>query len=320
MDRVNATCAGPAVVIGLLLASGPTVRAAPPVDAPGTVAPAAEAAYEAAATLRRAGRFGEAAAAFEAIAPRYPQSRRAVQALVAAASIRWTQLDDERTARRLLWRALEGPADVPGLEQAMRQLAYLERRSGGPERELAFLKRLYQRRARTELGPLLLERAARILDVDLHRPSEALALLEQLREHHAGSTLRDDAALAEADLLRRLHRPEDALRPVRRVIASHQESFIVGEYDSSLLDDAYLLHAEILERDLGRLDAAESQYLQLVRELPESILVDDALARAAAIAIRRGDPAAAARHRGQLARLRPGSRFLSPPRSTRAKP
>ncbi|MCC7384416.1 MAG: hypothetical protein IT384_21395 [Deltaproteobacteria bacterium] len=317
---MNATSAVAAVVIGLLLAGGPMVRAAPPVDPPGTVAPAAEAAYQAAVALRRAGRFGEAAAAFEAIAPQHPRSRRAAQALVAAASIRWTQLDDERAARRLLRRALEGPADVPGVEQAMRQLAYLERRSGGPERELAFLNRLYQRRRQTELGPLLLERAAHILDADLSRPSEALALLEQLRDHHAGSTLRDDAALAEADLLRRLHRPEDALRPVRRVIASHQESFIVGEYDSSLLDDAYLLHAEILERDLGRLEASESQYLQLVRELPESILVDDALARAAATAIRRGDPAAAARHRAELARLRPGSRFLHRPSSSRARP
>ena len=44
MDRLNATSAVAAVVIGLLLAGGPMVRAAPPVDPPGTVAPAAEAA------------------------------------------------------------------------------------------------------------------------------------------------------------------------------------------------------------------------------------------------------------------------------------
>jgi tetratricopeptide (TPR) repeat protein len=286
------------------------ILAASPIDPPGTLDPKAEAAFDSAVKLRREGRFRPAAEAFEALAAAHPRARRAPHALAIAASIRLWQLGERDRAKALCDRVLAGPDDVPGLMLALTERLALERDRGGPKAELALVHTLYDRRKTASYAPYLLLRASRILEGDLDQPIAALVPVRRIVESFEGSSWADEATIAEARLLRKLGRSDEALRSYRRLIATHTESFIVGEYDSDFLDEAYFELADTLERDLTDGEAAEKAFLELVDEMPESIRVDDALHRAEAIARSRGDEKAAERYHQTLVRLRPASRFL----------
>jgi tetratricopeptide (TPR) repeat protein len=285
------------------------------VDPPGVYAPAADAAYAEAEAARRAGRFAEARAAFEALAAQHPTSRRAVQALVAAATIASLQQDAPEQAITLLEAALRGPADVPGAMSALVQRLGLERDLRGPEAEWRVIQTLVARRPQAEYVPYLVIRAAR-----LARATPALGAaraLDPIRgltddPRWQRTSWLDDALFERAQVERDAREPEAALRTLRRLVARRETSLVVGEYDSDWTDDAYLGIAELLAGPLARPADARAAYEALVDEVPASVFVDDALHRAAQLARAAGDTAGAARLEARLAALRPDSRFAKP--------
>lgn len=281
-----------------------------PIDPPGTVDPAAEHAYAGAVQLRREGRHRDAAEAFEALAAAHPSSRLAPRALAAAGSLYQWQLAEPARAARLYDRVIAAPDHVPGRMLALNQRLAIERERSGAKAELVLIDRLYDDRKKGELAPYLLLRASHLLAGELKQPERALIAARRLVEFFAHTSWWDEGELQVARLLRRTGRPAEALPHYRRLISTRRPSFIVGEYDSDLLDEAYFELAETLEKELQRGEDAERAYLNLVRELPESIWVDDALHAAARVARARGDQAAAEAHRQRLRALRPASRWL----------
>lgn len=288
----------------------PAAAERPRYDPPGTTDPKADAAFEAAATLRRQGKLKEAAQAFEQLASDFPHGRRAAQALTTAAEIYQWQLDDPAAAARLFERALAGPSDLPGVMPALTQRLSIERERGGPKAEVSLIDALIRRRAKAEYTPYLLLRASRVLLEDLQDPAHALEPVELLLSSYGSSTWSDDGLFLRAKIRRRLGRPEEALKDYRKIIASEEPSLIVGEYDSDLLDDAYLALADTLRDDLHRAAPAEDAYRNLVDAVPDSVFVDDALWSASQLAKARGDVARAKEDLARLAKLRPASRHL----------
>lgn len=97
-----------------------------------------------------------------------------------------------------------------------------------------------------------------------------------------GTVWWDDALLTHARVLRRLHRPEEAIAQYQRIQDAHTESWFVGSYQSLYLDDA-LLEMGDAWRERGNADQARRAYQVLLKEHPTSRLVDDAQRRLAAL-------------------------------------
>jgi tetratricopeptide (TPR) repeat protein len=270
---------------------------------------AAQVAYDHATDLRRAGRLHDAAERFEAIAETYPNARLAPRALATAGAIWHWDLGAPERAKALYDRVLAGPADRPGTFPALLQRLALERDLAGARGELALVEKLILASPRSELAPLLYMRASQLYADDLARPEEALRALAKLLELAPRSSRADEARMRSADLLRGLGRPREALAHYDAIIATRSSSWIVGEYDSTKLDDAYLERAHTLHEDLREPLAAERAYRKLADELPDSRLVDDALHRAAQLARARGDLEQAERDQARLDAARPESRW-----------
>lgn len=266
--------------------------------------------YAAISKARRGGRALEAANRFEALVADHPNSRYAQRALASAGAIRQWDLDEIDHARELYDRVLEGPDERPGIMPSLAARLGLERDAGGPRAELALIEKLDRRRPNASYAPYLLIRAAEILAGDLDAPKAALAPLERLRISFPRSTRADKGMMREASILRRLGQPNDALKLYRAIMEKERTSFIVGEYNSSELDDAYFEMAETYRLDLHDFDRAEAAYLVLVNHQQRSRYVDRALFEASRLASLRGRSVKAAEYMDRIAALRPHSRYL----------
>lgn len=280
-----------------------------PPDGASAGASAGAGALDEARALARAGEHRRAAEAYEQVAARFPKTPIASRALASAGALWQWDLDEPARARVLYDRVLAGPLDAPGAMPALIQRLELERDTGGARGELVLVRALLSRGPSVEVAaPYLLGRAAVLLE-ELGELEAAVLGLAELRRRFPRSTRADDAAMHEAALLRRLGRPREAIALYRAVIATGDDSFIVGEYNSTRLDDAYFELAETYRRELAEVARAIDAYLRLVDEVPLSRRVDDALHQAAALAAARGDTELAASLRARLVALRPHSRF-----------
>ncbi|MCK6546211.1 hypothetical protein L6R52_10205 [Myxococcota bacterium] len=278
---------------------------------------AAQVAYDHATDLRRAGRLRGAAERFEAIAETYPNTRLAPRALATAGAIWHWDLGEPARAKALYDRVIAGPADRPGAFPALLQRLALERELAGPKGELALVEALIRASPRAERAPFLFMRASELYG-ELGQREEALRPLTKLLELAPRSSRADEARMRAAKLLRGLGRPKEALAHYDAIIATKSSSWIVGEYDSTKLDDAYLARAETLHEELRDARAAEQAYRKLADDLPDSRLVDDALHRAAQLARARGDLDQAERDQARLDAARPDSRFARKGRAERS--
>jgi TolA-binding protein len=266
--------------------------------------------YDRITAIRRGGRLEEAARQYEGLAERYPKSRLASRALASAGAIwRW-DLEQLDRARALFDRVIDGPDEVPGVMPSVVERLGIEREEAGARAELDLATRLYHAHSNASFAPYLLMRASDILADDLGQTARALEPLVRIRESFPRSTRADEALMKEAGLLRKLHRPKEALKRYQALLRTEKTSFIVGDYNSTKLDDAYYQRAETLRIDLGDDKAALSAYLELVDDLPNSRLVDDALYRAEGLASKMGDVSRAAKLHEKLIAMRPASRYL----------
>jgi len=293
------------VILALLIA----LAAEPTVDPPGITDRLAEASWDRAVSLRRAGRHKEAATAFETLAAERPYSRRAVQALAAAGTLYRWELNDTSRAKQLWVQALAGPSDVPGSDGALNELLALARDESGVDGELSVIRDLAVRRTHASYAPRLWVKAATILLEELKKPGPALDAAKSAVIVAEGTTWWDDAAFLAGRCHLELGQYDEALDHFRRIIATHEITLIGGDENSDLLDDAYFYAAKTLEK-AGRMKDAEKAYYEVADERKRSPYVDDALQKAHDLAMARKDPIAAGKYLDLLIRLRPASRYL----------
>jgi len=234
----------------------------------------------------------------------------AARALEVAGAIHEWDLDDPEGARRLFDRVLKGPDDRPGVLPALIQRLGIERDRGGPKAELELARRIDRARPNAVFAPWLLLRAAEILDADLGDLEGALVPLERIRTSFPHSTRVDEAEMKAAEILRKLKRPQKALLRYRAIIDTESTSLIVGDYNSTKLDDAYYQTAETYRIDLRDGDAAIAGYEALIEHVPLSRFIDDALMQEARIWTARGDANKAKAIMERMKKLRPDSRYL----------
>ncbi len=133
-----------------------------------------------------------------------------------------------------------------------------------------------------------------------------------------GSPLQDDGLFAGARLAHRLGRTALAASMLETLVSSHRSSWILGRYDSDLMDDA-LWELAAVRMDQHMPEEALEVLDLLISRYPASRLVDDALHMAAKILDGRGDRSGACRKYSRLLRLRPDSRYTSLARAYIAK-
>lgn len=125
---------------------------------------------------------------------------------------------------------------------------------------------------------LAMERANAFLQMG--RPLEGIAVLEQAWPKIETSVWWDDVAILWGEALKFSQRYEDALERLQVFLERREESYIVGSYESAHFDDAMMLRGELFEL-LGRRNDARMAYLRFAQNAPTSLLCDDATYRAA---------------------------------------
>jgi hypothetical protein len=155
---------------------------------------------------------------------------------------------------------------------------------------------------------------ADLAEHELSDPAAALLLYDRLPVDHPRSGFRDDARWRGALLARARGDVAGAVERLRGLLATREVARGPGSYFSIRLDDAQLLLAEVLRDDLGDRAAAAAEYARLPAHYPRSILVDDALAAWAELALAGGDAATACKVARRLLAHDAESRFA--PRAT----
>ncbi|MEL7361808.1 MAG: tetratricopeptide repeat protein [Bacteroidota bacterium] len=110
------------------------------------------------------------------------------------------------------------------------------------------------------------------------RPTEALAVLDQMAADFAQHPIADEAAFLRAEALREAGRTDEALVVLDALPEAFPRSY--------LGDRALFLRAQILELDRRDLDAARQAYTDLLTRYPGSLLLPEARSRIRAL---RGD-------------------------------
>jgi hypothetical protein len=255
-----------------------------------------QAATRRALLLEAAGRDAEALEAWLTVTKIATESRAIARALARAAALLAGPgpLHDPARAEELAWRcARERPDDVPA-EDALRlavRLSLARGDRGGLERRLFDL---YQAVEEHDLADNVLFALAGSLAA--HDPVAAVDVYDRLAARDRRSSLRDDALVEAARLLRRLGRPTEAIGRLKALLATRRDALITGSYNSEHLDDAQLLIGEILLDDIGDARAAKEAFRLLADDFKDSRLSDDALVWLARAELR-GTPDAAARAR-----------------------
>jgi tetratricopeptide (TPR) repeat protein len=184
--------------------------------------------------------------------------------------------------------------------RALSILRGLARERGGADAELALLHEIAAAlRPAVSAGgeganELCLEatiEAAGLAVTRATRAAEALGWLDGIEALVGQGRWRDDWLWWRSRALVLEHRDEEAIAALDALIDARVSSWLVGSYDSPLLDDALLAVGEIEERR-GRVDAARRAYRRVLDETPDSRLVDDAAFAAARLGAAQGDRAA----------------------------
>ncbi len=216
-------------------------------------------------------------------------------------------------AGRELWRLVIEQPDEPRAADAVEFLVARVRRDQ-PEALWQRLSALATALPATAVTDNLLWWLADLAEHELHDPAAALVLYDRLPVDHPRSGLRDDARWRGALLARARGDSGGAVARLRGLLATREVALGTGSYFSVWLDDAQLLLAIVLRDDLGDHRAAAAAFARLPMDYPRSILIDDALAGRAELALVDGDVATACRVAARLLAHDPASRFA--PRAT----
>jgi tetratricopeptide (TPR) repeat protein len=155
---------------------------------------------------------------------------------------------------------------------------------------LVWVRAFRQDVANSWLGEILLSEEAELL-VQLDRRREAMQVLATQVEHYPyPAGLRWEEALWRlADLALDGGQPKQAIAYLERMIAVHEESFLIGSYSRPKFSKAALRIARIYRDELRDDEAAIDAYAHVRSEFPRSLVIDDALAEEAELRLARGE-------------------------------
>jgi predicted Zn-dependent protease len=248
--------------------------------------------------LAQAGKTSEALARIEQLAKDYPKSPEAPIALVDAAKLsdstganqgrdflyRATRLDPASTGARRAIERLLARARAQGIPLEARTKASRAACGESPDcadprgalaarEEAALLLATFSKSS--ELRYYTLDQVSRI-EEELARPEKAIAIDEAIVKGGPGFGQYDDASYRLATRYLAAKEPAKAEARLKVLIDTRRESWGLGSYHSSYLDDATLLYGDIA-RDRGDAETARDRYRDLLKHFDDSILRDDAL-------------------------------------------
>jgi tetratricopeptide (TPR) repeat protein len=222
-----------------------------------------------------AGRWRDAAAAWQRAAAVTKEPRTAARALARAADVAHGELGDDDAAVALAWRVVESYPDEIAADDALKLALRIDERRDWPALATR-LEALYPRVVRFDVGDNVLFERGMLLSRH-ERAAEAVAIFDQLADAYPHSSLRDDGLWRAAELLRGSGDFDGALRRLRRILASRKDAIITGSYNYLQLDDAQLLVGRIYLDDLHDPAHAAEAFELLADDYPASTLRDDAL-------------------------------------------
>ncbi len=120
----------------------------------------------------------------------------------------------------------------------------------------------------------------------------------------------DDALFRASELDEKLGRYQAAVDDLRRMLSVRESSTLPGSYDRPRFPAGAFRIAVLLRDRLGRPDEAHDAFVRFARDFDTSVLVDDALWNAAALERARGDADAACDDLADLVGARPDSRYV----------
>ena len=249
-----------------------------------------EALYRQSRALARLGDHAAAIAICDQLGASATIARRTLRARLDAARYR-LRIGEVARAEHDLHALIVTEPESAAARGALRMLARTHVDAIADEREaLAWVRVLRAEVRQGSLGETLMSLEASLL-IALDRKDEARGVLEQQVERYPyphGSRW-DDALWQLADLALERRAPDAAVGYLKRMIAVHERSFILGSYTRPMFSKAALRIARIYRDELRNQEAAIDAYASLRREFPRSLLVDDALAEQAELHLARGE-------------------------------
>ena len=263
-----------------------------------------------AALLADRGRTAEAITAYAAIPERagdYPPA--SAEGLYRAGRLAY-QADRVVEAAAWLWRAIASYPDEAFAADAVGFIV-TETRGDDPRALWIRLSAAFPPLQDTDVADNLIWALADLAEHELRDPAAAILLYDRIPVDHPRSGLRDDARMRAALLSRARGDTAGAITRLRALLATREVARGPGSYFSIWLDDAQLLLAVVLRDEVGDHRAAAAAFAQLPADYPRSILVDDALAAWAELALADGDVATACRVAARLLAHDAESRFAA---------
>jgi TolA-binding protein len=221
--------------------------------------------------LEADGKYEEAATLYESIPSlvRSTRGRDPARALVRAADLRATRLSQPARAEEHLWTVLGRYPDTAPADDALRMLV-----RAGPAGLADKLLALAERVPQTEVADnLRFEAAVLVAGEDSIR---ARRIYEELAKTYPKSPLRDISLYRAAEIARAARDLDGALLDLRYITSRRRDSFLVGTFNSTWLDDAQILTGRIHLEDRRDFGKAVAAFEHLRDDMTESTLRDDA--------------------------------------------
>lgn len=237
----------------------------------------------------RAGHLDEARVSYERIAAAIPQGPRAVRAAVAAAQILVEQGREGEGYRRFVEIAKKNPNHGDARTALLRVLDH-ERELGGPARALVFLRREQPAFVKTELEVFFDYQIAKATadGGDLAKARDLLVAHARKNPYPHGPYT-DDAFFRAAEIEVELGRPKEAVALLEEMLAPLEKSGKPGSYTRPKFPEGQWKIAEIYRDELNDHASARREFHQLYEMFDYAKQRDDALWEEAKLAIADGD-------------------------------
>ena len=237
----------------------------------------------------RAGRLDEARATYDHIATAAPPGPRAVRAAVAAAQILIEQGRESDGYGRLVDIARKHPEHGDARTALSRVLEH-EHENGGPEAVLVFLRREQPRFVKTELQVFFDYRIAKATDEKGdHVAARDLFITHARANPYPYGPYTDDSFYRAAEIEVDLGRPKEAIALLEEMVSVLERSEKPGSYTRPLFPAGQWKIAEIYRDKLNDRRAARREFHQLYDDYPATNRRDDALWEEAKLAVADGD-------------------------------
>jgi tetratricopeptide (TPR) repeat protein len=249
-----------------------------------------KAAIQRASLLSDLGRYDEAAAAFDKASTLPPESMVQGVALEREAELRVDRLNDPANGVALAWRVIKEHPDAASAPEALKLVVRLQR-SSDPRQLYKDLAGTFAAETTSPLAPELLFAAADVAEHELKDPRSALARYDDLAANYRDTGLWDDAVMEGARLSRSLGDPEGALTRYRALTSTRVQTYLMGSFTLSRVDEAAVDIGDVYAEDEHDLARAEDAWSSFLSDYPQSRLRSQVYLKLARAYAASNDPA-----------------------------